>query len=55
MLKTANSISMSDYIKRVYAARKIYVKNTGIKGWQNIVKNRYTTEENQIFSIIYNK
>ena len=55
ILKTANSISMSDYIKRVYAARKIYVKNTGIKGWQNIVKNRYTTEENQIFSIIYNK
>ncbi len=57
MKQTANSISMQEYVKRVYAARKLYVKanrNT-IKDWENIIRIRYKKEENSIEKTIYNK
>jgi hypothetical protein len=44
MKKTANDISMSDFIDRVYAARKMYVKAYDIEGWKNMVKYRYKDE-----------
>jgi hypothetical protein len=33
----------------------LIAKSLQIKGWENIIKNRYITEENQIFNIIYKK
>lgn len=44
MKLTANNISMSDFIDRVYAARKIYIKANNIDGWKSIVQNRYKDE-----------
>ncbi|WP_337045423.1 hypothetical protein [Emticicia sp. 17c] len=57
MNQTANSISMQDYVKRVYAARKLYLKanRNSISNWDIIIKNRYKKEENSINKTIYNK
>lgn len=55
MTLTANSISMQEYIKRVYASRKLYVKNNRntIADWKSIIKNRYKTEEDSIIQTLY--
>ena len=55
MTLSANSISMQDYIKRVYASRKLYVKNNRntIADWKSIIKYRYKTEENSIIKTLY--
>jgi hypothetical protein len=53
MTNAANKLKMKDYVKRVYAARKLYIKKNDIKGWKNIVMNRYKTEKDKIFKQIY--
>jgi hypothetical protein len=53
MTNAANKLNMKDYVKRVYAARKLYIKKNDIKGWKNIVMNRYKTEKDKIFKQIY--
>ena len=44
MQDTANKITMSEFINRVYAARKIYVKTYKIQDWENMVEKRYVKE-----------
>lgn len=44
MTTTASAISMSEFVDRVYAARKLYIKAAGVAGWQDIIEKRYKDE-----------
>ncbi|MBC7390453.1 MAG: fibronectin type III domain-containing protein [Opitutaceae bacterium] len=44
MKETANTITMEQFIDRVYAARKLYIKANNVPDWKSIIKNRYKNE-----------
>jgi len=48
MKQTANTISMSQFIDRVYAARKLYVKANNTPNWENMILKRYENEPEQL-------
>ena len=44
MSENADQMTMREFVERVYAARKLYVKAYDIPEWKNMVKYRYKEE-----------
>jgi hypothetical protein len=45
---TANNITMKEFIERVYAARRLYVKAFNVPSYVNIINIRYKNEPERL-------
>lgn len=52
MSENADKMTMREFVERVYAARKLYVKAYNIPEWKNMVKHRYKEEPRILISTL---
>jgi len=52
MSKNADQLTMREFVERVYAARKLYVKANNVSGWKSMVLNRYKQEPDKLINTL---
>jgi len=52
MSDNADQMTMREFVERVYAARKLYVKANNVSGWKSMVLNRYKDEPSILISTL---
>jgi len=52
MSKNADQMTMREFVERVYAARKLYVKANNVSGWKSMVLNRYKQEPDKLINTL---
>ena len=52
MSDNADKMTMREFVERVYAARKLYVKANNVSGWKSMVEQRYNREPERLINTL---